>query len=106
MASAAKSFRYLNPFSADPIGKPEYFEAHVRPVEYRGFQIVRRFANSHELVKDGVCLTQRHGGGALKSLVDALLGDKSDHPKWLVDRARDIATAHGVKLASQVRRAA
>ena len=91
--------RYLNPWSADPIGKPEFFTTDAKPISYRGFQIFRRLPKSHELVKDGVCLTQRAGGGALKSLADALLGDKSDHPKWLVERAREIGAAHGVKFA-------
>lgn len=86
--------RYLSPWSPDPIGKPEYFETTVRPTNYRGFQIFHRMPKSFELVKDGVCLTQRAGGGALKSLVDALLGDKSDHPEWLVDSARSVMLAH------------
>lgn len=109
MTAVAKSpapFRYLNPWSADPVSNPEYFESYAQPIDYRGFQIVRRFPKSHELVKDGVCLTQRAGGGALKSLVDALLGDKSDHPKWLVERARDIAKRHGVSLTTTARTAA
>lgn len=90
--------RYLNPWSADPTAKPEYFATTVKPVEYRGFQIFQRLPNSHELVKDGVCLTQRAGGGALKSLADALLGEKTGWPKWDVDRCRAVATAHRVKL--------
>lgn len=101
MANSSKTFRYLNPWSADPVSKPEYFETTVKPIDYRGFQIVHRFEKSHELVKDGVCLTQRAGGGALKSLVDALLGDKSDHPKWLVESARNVGTRHGVKFPAR-----
>jgi len=99
--TAKQTFHYLNPWSADPIGKPEFFSTQVKPVQYRGFQIFHRHAGVYELVKDGVCLTQRGGGGAMKSLADALLGDKSDHPSWMVKRSRDIGTAHGVKFAQQ-----
>lgn len=88
--------RYLNPWSADPVAKPEYFTAAVKPIDYRGFQIFHRLPKSYELVKDGVCLTQRAGGGSLKALADALLGDKSTEPKWLVERARFVADAYGI----------
>src|SRR5690606_18799365 len=77
---------------------PEFYVTDVKPAEYRGFQIFNRFRGSWMLVKDGVCLTDRAGGGALRSLADALLGDKTDHDEWLVARARDIAERHGVAL--------
>lgn len=100
-ATSQITHRYLSPWSPDPFRKPEYFTTTMAPVEYRGFHIFQRLPKSHELVKDGVCLTQRAGGGELRSLVDALCGDRSRHPRWLVKRAREIATLHGVKLPTR-----
>lgn len=91
--------RYLNPWSADPALRPEFFTTEAKPAAYRGFQIFRRLPKSYELVKDGVCLTQRAGGGTLRMLADALMGDPSDEPAWLVERARDVAARHGVQFA-------
>lgn len=92
--------RYRNPWHKPFVQHygPEFFETSARPINYRGFQIFNRFKGCHELVKDGICLTQRVGGGALRSLADALLGDKSDHDEWLVERARQFGAAHGVSF--------
>lgn len=103
----SKKYRYRNPWHR-PLKSEggEFFETTVAPVEYRGFQIFHRFKGSHELVKDGVCLTIRAGRGGPASLADALCGDKNDEPTWLVESARVIAAAHGVWLPSRRKRAA
>lgn len=97
MSGEAK-FRYRNPWHDGLNYGPEFFETTVKPVEYRGFQIVHRFKDSHELVKDGVCLTIRAGKNGPRNLADALCGDSNDEPVWLIERARGIAASHSVVL--------
>lgn len=94
--------RYRNPWHRS--GEPEFYETTTKPVEYRGFQIFHRFGG-WELVKDGVCLTQRAGKNGPRNLADALCGDLNDEPEWLVESARAIAEKHGVTLPT-IQRAA
>lgn len=98
-----QTHRYRNPWARGI--DPQFFETTVKPVEYRGFQIFHRGEHSHELVKDGVCLAMRAGRGGPKGLADALHGEGGE-PTWLVERAREIAREHGVKLPRAKRRAA
>lgn len=90
---------YRNPwFTTSGNYGPEFYKTDAKPVEYRGFQIFQRIPGAWELVKDGVCLTQRAGKQGPRNLADALLGDASDDMPWLVERARGIAERFGVKF--------
>jgi hypothetical protein len=95
-------FKYRNPWHKPHTTDygPEGYTTDKKPIEYRGFQIFNRFKGCHELVKGGVCLTQRAGGGALHELADALLGEKNEHPDWLVASARAIAEKHNQAIAA------
>lgn len=99
------TFTYRNPWFTP--GKahygPEFFSTDAKPVAYRGFQIVERIkGHSWELVKDGVCLTQRAGRNGPKQLADALLGDASEDCPFNVQRAQEIADRCGVTFARAV----
>jgi hypothetical protein len=90
--------RYRNPWHDGLQYGPEFYETAAKPTEYRGFLIFNRFKGSWELVKDGVCLTQRAGKNGPRILADALCGDDSDDCPFNVERARVIAAKHGVDL--------
>jgi hypothetical protein len=80
------------------------FSTAAKPIHYRGFQIFERIkGRSFELVKDGVCLTQRAGRNGPRNLVDALYGNKNADSPWLVASARAIAATHSVVLPGQRR---
>ena len=89
--------QYRNPWSHH--SEPEFFSTTVKPVEYRGFKIFNRLGGiSWELVKDGVCLTQRAGRNGPRNLVDALYGDADADCPFNVERARNIAKQFGVVI--------
>lgn len=85
---------------------PEFYSTDAKPTEYRGFQIFCRHKGLWELVKDGVCLTQRAGKNGPRNLVDALYGDTAADSEFNVERARDIAAQFGVTLPTETKRAA
>jgi hypothetical protein len=98
--------RYRNPWH-DPAKAwmgPEFFETDSAPFEYRGFQIFKRIVNSWELVKDGVCLTQRCGNAGprfigAQHVVDSLFGDARDWDNpHNSDRIREVAKRMNVDL--------
>lgn len=55
------------------------FTANAAPIEYRGFLIYQRIPRSYEVVKDGVCLTQRAELSGAKWAIDNLLNNPSDY---------------------------
>ena len=69
------SARYRNPWHTP--GKPEYgppeYTTGVKPTEYRGYLIYQRISGHvWDVVKDGVCITQRAGINGAKSYVKTL----------------------------------
>lgn len=102
--SQSPAYSYRNPWFTP--GKAwmgaEFYATDTKPIEYRGFQIFHRHDAVWELVKDGVCLTQRAGKNGPRNLADALLGDKDKDCKFNVQRARAIAAQHGVTFAHRV----
>lgn len=93
--------RYQNPWHNPHCTDygPAFYETDKEPVEYRGFQIFQRIPGAWELVKDGVCLTQRAGKDGPRALADALMGNASDEPEWFVERAKEILDRFGIKIA-------
>jgi len=93
------TYSYRNPWFKE-FGDygPEFYTSRVAPAEYRGFQIFHRHEGMWDLVKGGVCLTQRAGRKGVFNLADALLGDQSEDQPWLVERAREIAASHGISF--------
>jgi hypothetical protein len=67
--------RYKNPWHKP--GKPQYgppcYETDVRPAEYLGYLIYHRHAAVWDVVKDGVCVTQRAGPNGARQAIAALL---------------------------------
>lgn len=75
---------YLNPWH-DPrvIDSKPIFTTDVKPTEYRGLLIFHRLPGSFEVVKAGVCLTQRAGMSGACRAIDLLL-DEPGH--WEAER--------------------
>lgn len=96
----ASETKYKNPWHTPGAAHygPEFFSTDKKPTEYRGFQIFHRHAGCYELVKDGVCLTQRAGKNGPRNLADALLGKKSADCRFNVARARAIADRFGLSF--------
>jgi hypothetical protein len=74
---------YRNPWhkqGADHYG-PAFYETEAKPIEYRGYQIYQRLPGAGvDIVKDGVCVTQRavktlgpKGREGLKHEIDILI---------------------------------
>lgn len=66
---------YRNPWHR-PLDKaygPPVYQTEARPAEYRGYQIFHRLSEVWDVVKDGVCVTQRAGADGARRAVDALL---------------------------------
>lgn len=99
MSKAAPIWRYKNPWHEPHsiIYGPEFFTCDKAPIEYRGFQIFhQRATKSWELVKDGVCLTQRCGKN-LQPIIDRLLDDHQCEE----ERIREIAARCGIEIAAK-----
>lgn len=63
---------YKNPWFRSSRDSSPTFKTDVRPTEYRGYQIFHR-GGGWDVVKDGVCRTQRVGLSGAKGYVDAVL---------------------------------
>jgi hypothetical protein len=78
--------RYKNPwYHASHGHDPEYYETDVKPREYRGYLIYQRISGvCWDVVKDGVCVTQRAGdtNQGLNKVIDELIepGDPEVRP--------------------------
>lgn len=64
---------YKNPWHKPT--KPEYgpamYSTDVKPVEYRGYLIYQRIhGHVWDVVKDGVCITQRAGPNGARRFID------------------------------------
>lgn len=63
---------YKNPWHKP--GKPEYgpinYETNVLPTEYNGHLIYHRLNSVWDVVKNGVCITQRAGFNGAKRYID------------------------------------
>lgn len=70
---------YLNPWAEALRDGERVFKTDVKPTEYRGFLIYQRIPKSFEVVKDGVCLTQRAGLSGAKRAIDNLLDNPDDY---------------------------
>lgn len=94
-------YRYRNPWFTEgkPHYGPEFFTTDAKPIEYRGFQIFQRVKGTWDLVKDGVCLTQRAGRNGPRHCADGLLGGASEDCPFNIERARTIAAAHGISFS-------
>lgn len=70
---------YANPWHK-PHGKgygPDVYRTDAKPREYRGYLIFERIpAVCWDVVKDGVCVTQRAGLNGAKRAIDAILGEE------------------------------
>jgi hypothetical protein len=67
-----KPYRYKNPWHT-PSGNygPEFYEANSKPHHYRGYDIYRQGEKHYDIVKDGMCITQRCGWS--KELIDRII---------------------------------
>lgn len=57
-----KTFTYKNPWHKESMlieYGPSFYSTDVKPLEYRGYQIFERIKGSSDIVKDGICVTQR-----------------------------------------------
>lgn len=66
---------YRNPWHKPgrPEYGPEFYSTDVAPKAYRGYLIYHRLPKVWDVVRDGVCVTQRAGFGGAKQAIDALL---------------------------------
>ena len=72
---------YANPWHnplATQYGPAEY-RTEVSPTQYRGCLIYQRIAGSWDVVRDGVCLTQRAGFSGAKAAIDNMLDNPADY---------------------------
>lgn len=69
---------YVNPWFSKSGNDPQIYRTDAKPTQYRGYQIFERLHGvCWDVVKDGVCRTQRAGKSGAIGYVDAVL----DHPK-------------------------
>lgn len=70
------SITYQNPWYKPrrPEFGPKRFATTAKPMEYRGHQIYHRLPQVFDVVRDGVCISQRAGMGGAKRHVDELVG--------------------------------
>ena len=69
--------RYKNSWHkpSQPMYGPEFYETDAKPVEVNGCQIYQRIHGQvWDVVKDGVCLTQRAGPRGARDYIDSLDG--------------------------------
>ena len=90
------SASYINPWHKQESGSDSapMFTTDAKPVEYRGFLIYRRLPASFEVVKDGICLTQRAGLTGAKWAIDNLLDNPGDY--WAQRMAGYLASVQQV----------
>lgn len=78
--------RYKNPWH--PYG-PEFYETDAKPMIYRGYEVYQRIPGEGvDVVKDGVCVTQRavktlgqRGKDSIKKVIDGIIdGTDPFHP--------------------------
>ena len=77
---------YRNPWHTP--GKPEYgppvYSCEATPRAYRGFLIYRRHERHFDVVRDGVCISQRAGPNGARAIIDLICDDPGD---WWAQRA-------------------
>ncbi|CAD1792709.1 hypothetical protein AE929_09600 [Xanthomonas arboricola] len=91
------SATYLNPWHGKVALSSECtptFTTDSKPKQHRGFLIYQRVPGSFEVVKDGVCLTQRAGLHGALWAIDNLIDNPND---WQAQRM-----AGYLALATQV----
>jgi hypothetical protein len=76
MSANRQTTSYRNPWHNphDSRYGPPRFTTDARPIAYRGYLIYHRFESCWDVVKDGVCVTQRaglNGKGGAKDWIDA-----------------------------------
>lgn len=85
---------YINPWHKS--GRPEYgprtYTTEAPPKEYRGFQLYQRIGQSVDVVKDGVCVTQRGGPRGGREAVDAFWDAPAN---WESERMAGYLAQHG-----------
>jgi hypothetical protein len=57
---------------------PAVYECQIAPVAYRGFLIYHRTPSVWDVVKDGVCVTQRAGPTGARQAIDLILVQNVD----------------------------
>ncbi len=80
MRTTEPTATYRNPWHKP--GKPEYgppsYATHVAPEEYKGYLIYHRISCVFDVVKDGVCVTQRAGPNGARRAIDELCWKPTD----------------------------
>ena len=57
---------------------PAFYSTEAKPTEYRGFLIYHANPKGWDIVKDGVCISQRAGFDGAKRFIDKIYDDPSD----------------------------
>ena len=75
--ATSPKLRYRNPWHRpDELNSgPPYYETDAKPLEYRGHLVYERLSGlGVDVVKDGVCVTQRaKGGEGIKREIDKII---------------------------------
>ena len=85
--------RYKNPWHVPgSFYGPEYHETSARPKEYRGFFVYKISDRHFDIVKNGVCLTQRAGdkNNGLNEIIDGIISSND----YFSARCREILKKH------------
>ena len=69
--NAETAATYRNPWYKPSGHDPEFYRTSAKPVEYRGMMVYRRLPNCHDIVYQGVCVSQRVGWS--KALIDRII---------------------------------
>lgn len=85
---------YINPWhksGAAEYGGPTY-TTDAKPKEYRGFLLYQRIPPSVDVVRNGVCVSQRAGKSGGMAVIDAFWDDPAD---WQSERMAGYLAQHG-----------
>lgn len=69
----AITLKAINPFVELVNDKPQYYEYSHAPVEYKDFIVIYNVKGSYDVVKNGVCISQRVTQRAAKAFIDTIL---------------------------------
>lgn len=79
-----KTAKYKNPWHSpkersSKFENAPFYETNVKPTEYRGFKIYHRHTEVWDVVRDGVCVSQRAGFNGAKRFIDQIHENKDNY---------------------------